>query len=149
MCTVEEVFVRLIWRCCRSNMKINCWGIRQRRWWEQPCCLAWKQVARRERQEAELEMLRFTLGVVRMDHEWSEEQLMLDVLEKKSERADGGGSDMFRGETENVWVERCWGWSCPAGRPKRRHMAVVREEEKFEEAKDRLRWRQMIRCGHP
>ncbi|KAF7646842.1 hypothetical protein LDENG_00181660 [Lucifuga dentata] len=40
------------------------------------------------------------------------------------------------------------------GRPKRRFMDVVKEDMKLvgvreEEAEDRVRWRQMIRCGDP
>ncbi|KAF7653604.1 hypothetical protein LDENG_00081120, partial [Lucifuga dentata] len=42
----------------------------------------------------------------------------------------------------------------PRGRPKRRFMDVVKEDMKLvgvreEEAEDRVRWRQMIRCGDP
>ncbi|KAF7651992.1 hypothetical protein LDENG_00102870 [Lucifuga dentata] len=42
----------------------------------------------------------------------------------------------------------------PRGRPKRRFMDVVKEDMKLvgvreEEAEDRVRWRQMIRCGEP
>ena len=40
------------------------------------------------------------------------------------------------------------------GRPKRRFMDVVKEDMKLvgvteEEAQNRVRWRQMIRCGDP
>ncbi|KAF7649500.1 hypothetical protein LDENG_00140040, partial [Lucifuga dentata] len=47
--------------------------------------------------------------------------------------------------------ERC---KRPRGRPKRRFMDVVKEDMKLvgvreEEAEDRVRWRQMIRCGDP
>ncbi|KAF7645989.1 hypothetical protein LDENG_00195280 [Lucifuga dentata] len=40
------------------------------------------------------------------------------------------------------------------GRPKRRFMDVAKEDMKLvgvreEEAEDRVRWRQMIRCGDP
>ena len=42
----------------------------------------------------------------------------------------------------------------PRGRPKRRFMDVVKEDMKVvgvkeKEAEDRVRWRQMIRCGDP
>ncbi|KAF7669317.1 hypothetical protein LDENG_00206530, partial [Lucifuga dentata] len=42
----------------------------------------------------------------------------------------------------------------PRGRPKRKFMDVVKEDMKLvgvreEEAEDRVRWRQMIRCGDP
>ncbi|KAF7655665.1 hypothetical protein LDENG_00052730 [Lucifuga dentata] len=42
----------------------------------------------------------------------------------------------------------------PRGRPKRRFMDVVKEDMKLvgvreEEAEDRVRWRQLIRCGDP
>ncbi|KAF7659468.1 hypothetical protein LDENG_00297190 [Lucifuga dentata] len=42
----------------------------------------------------------------------------------------------------------------PRGRPKRRFMDAVKEDMKLvgvreEEAEDRVRWRQMIRCGDP
>ena len=49
-------------------------------------------VVLRKRQEAvEIKMLRFSLGVMRMDkirNEYIQDQRMLDVLERKSERPD-------------------------------------------------------------
>ena len=65
---------------------------------------------------------------------------------------------MSRGEIVNILVE---GWLSfelpgrrPRGRPRRRFMDVVKEDMKVvgvreEDAEDRVRWRQLIRCGDP
>ena len=75
-------------------------------------------VALRKRQEAELEvaeveMLRFSLGWIESEMSTSEGQRMLDVLERKSERPDCDGLDMYRGGIVNILVEGRW--NCQEG----------------------------------
>ena len=88
----------------------------------------------------------------------SEGQSMLDVLERKSERTDWDGLDMYRGGGSKYISRRMIRLELPArrsrGRPKRRFMNVVKEDMKLvgvreEDAEDRVRWRQMIHRGDP
>ncbi|KAK2891510.1 hypothetical protein Q8A73_017175 [Channa argus] len=123
-------------------------------------------VALKKRQEAELEvaelkMLRFSLGVTRMDRIRNE-----DIRGTAHIRCFG---DKVR-EARLRWFGHVQRRNCEyigrrmlrlelpgrrsRGRPKRRFMDVVREDMKLvgvseEDAEDRVRWRHMIRCGDP
>ncbi|KAK2913101.1 hypothetical protein Q8A73_007214 [Channa argus] len=123
-------------------------------------------VALKKRQEAELEvaelkMLRFSLGVTRMDRIRNE-----DIRGTAHVRCFG---DKVR-EARLRWFGHVQRRNCEyigrrmlrlelpgrrsRGRPKRRFMDVVREDMKLvgvseEDAEDRVRWRHMIRCGDP
>ncbi|KAK2891434.1 hypothetical protein Q8A73_017099 [Channa argus] len=123
-------------------------------------------VALKKRQEAELEvaelkMLRFSLGVTRMDRIRNE-----DMRGTAHVRCFG---DKVR-EARLRWFGHVQRRNCEyigrrmlrlelpgrrsRGRPKRRFMDVVREDMKLvgvseEDAEDRVRWRHMIRCGDP
>ena len=66
---------------------------------------------------AELKMLRFSLGVTRMDkirneYSTSEGQHRWESLERKLERQDWDGMDTYGGKMIGVLGEGCWGWSC-------------------------------------
>ncbi|KAK2917518.1 hypothetical protein Q8A73_004265 [Channa argus] len=121
-------------------------------------------MALKKRQEAELEvaelkMLRFSLGVTRMDRIRNE-----DIRGTAHVRCFG---DKVR-EARLRWFGHVQRRNCEyigrrmlrlelpgrrsRGRPKRRFMDVVREDMKLvgvseEDAEDRVRWRHMIRCG--
>ena len=123
-------------------------------------------VALKKRQEAELEvaelkMLRFSLGVTRMDRIRNE-----DIRGTAHVRCFG---DKVR-EARLRWFGHVQRRNCEyisrrmlrlelpgrrsRGRPKRRFMDVVREDMKLvgvreEDAEDRVRWRHMIHCGDP
>ena len=80
---------------------------------------------------------------------------MLDVWDRKSERPDGDGLDMYRGGIVNIRMRRL---ELPGrrsrGRPKRRFMDAVKEDMKIvgvrgEDAEDRVRWRRMIHLDDP
>ncbi|KAF3697472.1 hypothetical protein EXN66_Car013152 [Channa argus] len=121
-------------------------------------------VALKKRQEAELDvaelkMLRFSMGGTRMDRIRNE-----DIRETAHVRCFG---DKVREDTLR-WFGHVQRRNCEyicrrmlrlelpgrrsRGRAKRRFMDVVREDMKLvgvreEDAEDRVRWRQMIRCG--
>ncbi|KAF7649691.1 hypothetical protein LDENG_00137530 [Lucifuga dentata] len=123
-------------------------------------------VALRKRQEAELEvaetkMLRFSLGVTRMDRIRNEYirgtahvRCFGDKVREARLRWFG---HVQRRDSEHIgrrMLRLELPGRRPRGRPKRRFMDVVKEDMKLvgvreEEAEDRVRWRQMIRCGDP
>ena len=70
-----------------------------------------------EMEVAQLKMLRFSLRMTIMDKMRrgvgpSEGQHTWDELERKHEREDWGGIDMYGGKMMGVLEEGCWGWSC-------------------------------------
>ncbi|XP_016321114.1 uncharacterized protein LOC107672441 isoform X3 [Sinocyclocheilus anshuiensis] len=124
-------------------------------------------VALRKRQEeelevAELKMLRFSLGVTRMDRIRNEYirgtahvRCFGDKVREARLRWFG---HVQRRESEYIGKRMLrleLPGRRPRGRPKRRFMDVVKEDMKVvglreEDAEgDRARWRQMIRCGDP
>jgi hypothetical protein len=123
-------------------------------------------VALKKRQEAELEtaemkMLRFSLGVTRMDRIKNEYIRGTAHVERFGDKAREARLRWFghvhRRDSKYIG-KRMLNLELPGkrarGRPKRRFMDVVKEDMKEvgvrgEEAEDKARWRQMIRCGDP
>ncbi|KAF3699483.1 hypothetical protein EXN66_Car015170 [Channa argus] len=122
------------------------------------CGVAEKYV-RLELEVADLKMLRFSLGVTRMDRIRNE-----DIRGTAHVRCVGDKvrEDILRwfGHVQRRNCEyigrRMLRLELPGrrsrGRPKRRFMDVVREDMKLvgvseEDAEDRVRWRHMIHCG--
>ncbi|KAG7327161.1 hypothetical protein KOW79_008767 [Hemibagrus wyckioides] len=114
-------------------------------------------VSLRKRQESELKMLTFSLGVKEgwtgLGTSTSKGQLMLEVRE---DRLRWFGH-VQRRESEYI-SRRMLDMELPGrserGRPKRRNMDGINEDMKLvgasvEDAEDRDRWREMICCGHP
>ena len=123
-------------------------------------------VALGKRQEAELEvaemkMLRFSLGVTRMDRIRNEHVRGTAHVRRFGDKVREARLRWFghvqRRDSEyigNRMLRLELPGKRPRGRPKRRFMDVVKEDMKVvgvreEDAKDRVRWRQMIRCGDP
>ncbi|KAK3512226.1 hypothetical protein QTP70_001101 [Hemibagrus guttatus] len=123
-------------------------------------------VSLRKRQEAELEvaelkMLRFSLGVTRLDrirNEYIRGTAHVGRLgDKVREARLRWFGHVQRRESEYIG-RRMLDMKLPGrrqrGRPKRRYMDVINEDMKLvgarvEDAEDRDRWREMIRCGDP
>ena len=123
-------------------------------------------LALRKRQETELEvaemkMLRFSLGVTRMDrirNEYIRGTAHVRCFgEKVREARLRWFGHVQRRDSEYIG-RRMLRMELPGrrsrGRPKRTFMDVVKEDMKLagvreEEAEDRVRWRQMTRCGDP
>ncbi|MCJ8730703.1 hypothetical protein PDJAM_G00187500 [Pangasius djambal] len=123
-------------------------------------------VALRKRQESELEvselkMMRFSLGVTRLDrirNEYIRGTAHVGRLgDKVREARLRWFAHVQRRESEYIG-SRMLDMELPGrrrrGRPKRRYMEVINEDMKLvgasvEDAEDRDRWRVMIRCGDP
>ncbi|KAK3511052.1 hypothetical protein QTP70_029380 [Hemibagrus guttatus] len=123
-------------------------------------------VSLRKRQESELEvaelkMLRFSLGVTRLDrirNEYIRGTAHVGRLgDKVREARLRWFGHVQRRESEYIG-RRILDMGLPGrrqrGRPKRRYMDVINEDMKLvgarvEDAEDRDRWRKMIRCGDP
>ena len=123
-------------------------------------------VAMTKRQEAELEvaelkMLRFSLGVTRVDkirNEYVRGSTRVRRLGDKVREARLRWFGHVQRREEGYIGRRMLGMEIPGrrkrGRPKRRFMDVVREDMRVvgvteEEAEVREVWRQRIRCGNP
>ena len=120
-------------------------------------------VALKKRQEAELEvaelkMLRFSLGVTRTDRIRNEFIRGTDHVRCFGDKVREARLRWFGHvqRRESEYIGRMLRLELPGrrsrGRPKRRFMDVVREDMKLagvreEDAEDRVRWRQMTRCG--
>ena len=123
-------------------------------------------VGLKKRQEAELEvaemkMLRFSLGVTRMDRIRNEyirgTAHVRGFGDKVREARLRWFGHVQRRDSEYIG-RRMLSLELPGkrsrGRPKRRFMDAVNEDMKVagvrvEDAEDRLRWRKLIRCGDP
>ncbi|KAK3548575.1 hypothetical protein QTP70_014501, partial [Hemibagrus guttatus] len=123
-------------------------------------------VSLRKRQESELEvaelkMLRFSLGVTRLDrirNEYIRGTAHVGCLgDKLREARLRWFGHVQRRESEYIG-RRMLDMKLPGrrqrGRPKRRYMDGINEDMKLvgarvEDAEDRDRWREMIRCGDP
>ncbi|KAK3575502.1 hypothetical protein QTP86_028217 [Hemibagrus guttatus] len=123
-------------------------------------------VSLRKRQESELEvaelkMLRFSLGVTRLDrirNEYIRGTAHVGCLgDKVREARLRWFGHVQRRESEYIG-RRMLDMELPGrrqrGRPKRRYMDGINEDMKLvgasvEDAEDRDRWREMIRCGDP
>ncbi|KAK3524753.1 hypothetical protein QTP86_002469 [Hemibagrus guttatus] len=123
-------------------------------------------VSLRKRQESELEvaelkMLRFSLGVTRLDrirNEYIRGTAHVGCLgDKVREARLRWFGHVQRRESEYIG-RRMLDMGLPGrrqrGRPKRKYMDVINEDMKLvgarvEDAEDRDRWREMIRCGDP
>ncbi|KAK3528866.1 hypothetical protein QTP70_011743 [Hemibagrus guttatus] len=123
-------------------------------------------VSLRKRQESELEvaelkMLRFSLGVTRLDrirNEYIRGTAHVGRLgDKVREARLRWFGHIQRRESEYIGM-RMLDMGLPGrrqrGRPKRRYMDGINEDMKLvgasvEDAEDRDRWREMIRCGDP
>ena len=120
--------------------------------------VALRKIQKAELEAAETKMLRFSLGVTRIDRirneyiRWTAHVSCFGDKARKAilrwfghvQRRDIGRR-MLRLELPG---------RRPKGRPKRRFMEVVKEDMKLvgvkdEQEEDRVRWRQMIRCGDP
>ncbi|KAL7841080.1 hypothetical protein SRHO_G00247710 [Serrasalmus rhombeus] len=123
-------------------------------------------VALSKRQEAELEvaemkMLRFSLGVTRLDKIRNEQIRGTVKVEQFGDKAREARLRWFGHvlrRNSGYIGQRMLEMELPGrrrrGRPQRRFMDVVKVDMemvgvKVEEAVDRARWRQMIRCGNP
>ena len=123
-------------------------------------------VALRKRQVAELEvaetkMLRFSLGVTKMDrirNEYIRGTAHVRCFGDKAREARLRWFGHVQRRDSEYIGRRMLRLELPGrrprGRPKRRFMDVVKEDMKVvgvkeKEAEDRVRWRQMIRCGDP
>ena len=121
-------------------------------------------VALKKRQEAELEvaelkMLRFSLGVTRMDrirNEYIRGTAHVRCFGDKVREARLRWFGHVQRRNCEYIGRRMLRLELPGrrsrGRPKRRFMDVVREDMKLvgvseEDAEDRVRWRHMIHCG--
>lgn len=123
-------------------------------------------VSLRKRQEAELEvaemkMLRFSLGVTRMDrirNEYIRGTAHVRGFGDKVREARLRWFGHVQRRDNDYIGRRMLSFELPGrrprGRPRRRFMDVVKEDMKVvgareEDAEDRVRWRQLIRCGDP
>ncbi|MCJ8740102.1 hypothetical protein PDJAM_G00054950 [Pangasius djambal] len=123
-------------------------------------------VALRKRQESELEvaelkMLRFSLGVTRLDrirNEYIRGTAHVGRLGDKVREARLRWFGHVQKRESEYIGRRMLDMELPGrrrrGRPKRRYMEVIHEDMKLvgasvEDAEDRDRWRVMIRCGDP
>ncbi|KAK3567194.1 hypothetical protein QTP86_012678 [Hemibagrus guttatus] len=123
-------------------------------------------VSLRKRQESELEvaelkMLRFSLGVTRLDRIRNEDIRGTAHVGRLGDKVREARLRWFghvqRRESEYIG-RRMLDMELPGrrqrGRPKRRYMDGINEDMKLvgarvEDAEDRDRWREMIRCGDP
>ncbi|KAK3558000.1 hypothetical protein QTP86_005613 [Hemibagrus guttatus] len=123
-------------------------------------------VSLRKRQESELEvaelkMLRFSLGVTRLDRIRNEYIRGTDHVGRLGDKVREARLRWFghvqRRDSEYIG-RRMLDMELPGrrqrGRPKRRYMDGINEDMKLvgasvEDAEDRDRWREMIRCGDP
>ncbi|KAK3520102.1 hypothetical protein QTP70_013583, partial [Hemibagrus guttatus] len=123
-------------------------------------------VSLRKRQESELEvaelkMLRFSLGVTRLDRIRNEYIRGTAHVARLGDKVREARLRWFghvqRRESEYIG-RRMLDMELPGrrqrGRPKRRYMDVINEDMKLvgasvQDAEDRDRWREMIRCGDP
>ncbi|KAK3517177.1 hypothetical protein QTP70_000611 [Hemibagrus guttatus] len=123
-------------------------------------------VSLRKRQESELEvaelkMLRFSLGVTRLDrirNEYIRGTAHVGRLGDKVREARLRWFGHVQRRDSEYIGRRMLDMGLPGrrqrGRPKRRYMDVINEDMKLvgasvEDAEDRDRWREMIRCGDP
>ncbi|KAK3535973.1 hypothetical protein QTP70_022853 [Hemibagrus guttatus] len=123
-------------------------------------------VSLRKRQESELEvaelkMFRFSLGVTRLDrirNEYIRGTAHVGRLGDKVREARLRWFGHFQRRDSEYIGRRMLDMGLPGrrqrGRPKRRYMDVINEDMKLvgasvEDAEDRDRWREMIRCGDP
>ena len=118
-----------------------------------------KQVA--ELEVAEMKMLRFSLGVTRMDkikNEYIRGSAHVEQLGQKVREARLRWYGHVRRREVGYIGRRMLEMELPGkrrkGRPKRRYMDAVREDMRVvgvteEDAEDRTRWKRMIRCGDP
>ena len=118
-----------------------------------------RQVA--ELEVAELKMLRFSLGVTRMDkikNEYIRGSAHVEQLGQKVREARLRWYGHVRRREVGYIGRKMLEMELPGkrrkGRPKRRYMDAVREDMRAvgvteEDAEDRGRWKQMIRCGDP
>ncbi|KAK3569563.1 hypothetical protein QTP86_001258 [Hemibagrus guttatus] len=123
-------------------------------------------VSLRKRQESELEvaelkMLRFSLGVTRLDrirNEYIRETAHVGRLGDKVREARLRWFGHVQRRDSEYIGRRMLDMELPGrrqrGRPKRRYMDGINEDMKLvgasvEDAEDRDRWREMIRCGDP
>ncbi|KAK3520147.1 hypothetical protein QTP70_016254 [Hemibagrus guttatus] len=123
-------------------------------------------VSLRKRQESELEvaelkMLRFSLGVTRLDrirNEYIRGTAHVGRLGDKVKEARLRWFGHVQRRDSEYIGRRMLDMGLPGrrqrGRPKRRYMDVINEDMKLvgarvEDAEDRDRWREMIRCGDP
>ena len=118
-----------------------------------------RQVA--ELEVAELKMLRFSLGVTRMDkikNEYIRGSAHVEQLGQKVREARLRWYGHVRRSEVGYIGRRMLEMELPGkrrkGRPKRRYMDAVREDMRAagvteEDAEDRGRWKQMTRCGDP
>ena len=110
---------------------------------------------------AELKMLRFSLGVTRMDrirNEYIRGTVHVRCFgDKVREARLGWFGHVLRRDREYIG-RRMLGMELPGrrprGQPKRRFMDAMKEDMKLagvreEIAEDRARWKQMIRCDDP
>ena len=123
-------------------------------------------VALTKRQEAEMEvaelkMLRFSLGVTRMDkirNEYIRGTAQVGKFGEKTREARLGWYGHLRRKDDGYIGRRMLRMELPGkrkrGRPKRRFMDVVKEdmaevEVTEDDTVDRRNWRKKIRCGDP
>ncbi|KAK3547576.1 hypothetical protein QTP86_025465, partial [Hemibagrus guttatus] len=123
-------------------------------------------VSLRKRQESELEvaelkMLRFSLGVTRLDrirNEYIRGTAHVGRLGDKVREARLRWFGHVQRRESEYFGRRMLDMELPGrrqrGRPKRRYMDGINEDMKLvgasvEDAEDRDRWREMIRCGDP
>ena len=118
-----------------------------------------RQVA--ELEVAEMKMLRFSLGVTRMDkikNEYIRGSAHVEQLGQKVREARLRWYGHVRRREVGYIGRRMLEMELPGkrrkGRPKRRYMDAVREDMRVvgvteEDAEDRTRWKRMIRCGDP
>ena len=110
---------------------------------------------------AELKMLPFSLGVTRMDkikNEYIRGSAHVEQLGQKVREARLRWYGHVRRREVGYVGRRMLEMELPGkrrkGRPKRRYMDAVKEDMRAvgvteEDAEDRGRWKQMIRCGDP
>ena len=125
-----------------------------------------EKVALTKRQEAEMEvaelkMLRFSLGVTRMDkirNEYIRGTAQVGNFGEKTREARMGWYGHLRRKEDGYIGRRMLRMELPGkrkrGRPKRRFMDVVKEDMAEvgvteEDTEDRNNWRRKIRCGDP
>ncbi|KAK3510965.1 hypothetical protein QTP70_027797 [Hemibagrus guttatus] len=114
-----------------------------------------------ELEVAELKMLRFSLGVTRLDgirNEYIRGTAHVGRLDDKVREARlrwfGHVQRREREYIGRIMLDMELPGRRQRGRPKRRYMDGINEEMKLvgasvEDAEDRDRWREMIRCGDP